>query len=348
VVLSSALSAAVLLLMAGAGAAADKRLEDEERGCCPDRATGQFGPGASGRLRPGPPSHPFRQPSATKTPPGKDREEQEKQLVQDLERLLAQLRAAATDQEKQRLERTLVELVRAELRGTWLRVAFTLRAVDTRENRLRVAVAGTTLRLDDLSLAKDARICIGGREGRAADLRAGMRVTLQLGDEAEQQRVVGVRAGRGGLAGPAAAEIDGLIRRLGSQKYADREAASKALEGLGTSALEALTRAAAAGEAEVSRRAKRLLEALARREGTWHCSLRPGARPDPALVCSVVEADGKLYFINERGDRTEGTVRLDRGHIDVIAWGMNGRLEMDNEGTRIQWPNGSKWTQKRP
>jgi hypothetical protein len=279
---------------------------------------------------------------------GEDRQRYEKQAVQALERLLARLRAANTDQERQRLERAIVEFVRAELRGTWLAVPFRLQAVDTRKNSIGVVIAGTTLSADGLLLAKDARVWIDGQEGSPADLRAGMGIVLQLGADAEQPRIVGVRAGKGGPAGPAAPEIDQLIRQLGASKFVERQAASKALEALGTAARQALSRAAASGDAEVRNRAKRLLQALARKEGTWYCSLRPEARPDLTRECSILAADGKLYVINENGDRSEATVRLTREHIEVIAWGMTGRLEIDTKGTRIQWPNGTKWTQKRP
>jgi hypothetical protein len=279
---------------------------------------------------------------------GDDREQNEKALLQALEHLLARLRAAATDREKQRLERAIVELVRAELRGTWLAVAFTLESVDVRKNTIRVTLAGTTLLVDGLLLAKDAKVWIDGQTARPADLQAGMRVALQLEAEAKQPRILGVRASNGGPAGAAAAELDQLIRQLGSNKFAEREAASKALEALGRSARHALGRAAASGDAEVSNRARRLLRALARKEGTWYCSLHPGDPPNPALACFIEEADGKLRLINEHGDRTEATVRLNGHHLEVIAWGMIGQLETDREGTRIRWPNGTTWTQKRP
>jgi serine/threonine protein kinase/Flp pilus assembly protein TadD len=294
----------------------------------------------------------IQQPTGPQSPsrPDEDQEKYEKSVTQELERLLARLRAAPSEREKQRLERAIVDFVRGELRGTWLAPHFTLEAVDTRKNTIRVTIAGTTLMADGLPLAKDARVWIDGQEGRTADLRAGMGVALQLGGAKEQPRVVGVRAGKG-PAGPAAAEVDRLIGQLGSEKFAEREAASRALAALGKAAMAALKRAAASGDAEVRSRAGKLLQPLQHEEGTWYCSATHEAPPDPSQKCSIVEADGKLYLINEHGDQTEARVLLGRDRIEVVAFswgGMKGRVEMDGAGTRIKWPNGTKWTQKRP
>ena len=62
---------------------------------------------------------------------------------------------------------------------------------------------------------------------------------------------------------PSAAQIERLIRQLGADRYADREAASKALAALGKPALPALKTACAAKDAEVRKRARRLVEVLA-------------------------------------------------------------------------------------
>jgi len=55
-------------------------------------------------------------------------------------------------------------------------------------------------------------------------------------------------------------EIDRLIQQLGSPKFAEREAASKRLEAIGTPAVKALRKAATTSpDTEVRRRAQRLL-----------------------------------------------------------------------------------------
>jgi hypothetical protein len=56
--------------------------------------------------------------------------------------------------------------------------------------------------------------------------------------------------------------VEQLIRRLGSDSYAEREAAARALEGLGAAALPALRTAARGPDPEVRARAGRLVEAI--------------------------------------------------------------------------------------
>jgi hypothetical protein len=282
--------------------------------------------------------------------PDEDREMYEKQVMQELERLLARLRLAPTEKEKHRLEQAIVDFVRGELRGTWLTVDFTLEAIDPRKNTIRVAISGTTLMIDGLSLAEDANIRIDGQEGRRAELRAGMGITLQLGGPEEQTRIVGIRARRGPT-GPAAAEMDRLIRQLGSDKFVEREAASKALEALGKVAVPLLRQALASADAEVRSRAKCLLQALEQKDSTWYLSYSHDAPPNPGLVCRIQETNGKLYLINENGEQTEARVLLGRTQIEVIAFswgGLKGLVEINKDRTIIKWHNQSKWTQKRP
>src|SRR5690349_6895172 len=71
----------------------------------------------------------------------------------------------------------------------------------------------------------------------------------------------------------APSEVDRLIQQLGSDSFAEREAASKALDAVGESALEALQKAAREDrDAEVRRRAKGLVELLeARLYGELRC-----------------------------------------------------------------------------
>src|SRR5262245_21772657 len=58
------------------------------------------------------------------------------------------------------------------------------------------------------------------------------------------------------------AEIERIIRQMGSDDYFEREAASKELAAIGEPAREALEKAANGNDAEVQRRASKLVEAL--------------------------------------------------------------------------------------
>jgi hypothetical protein len=210
-------------------------------------------------------------------------------------------------------------------------------------------IAGTTLMVEG-QLRKDTKVWVEGRPCVRADLQAGMRMSLQIA-EVDQQLIVGIRAAQSRLPGPATAEIERLIRQLGSDKFGEREAASKALEAVGKPALTALRRAENSGDAEVRSRARRLIEAQLRKESTWHCSLSHDAPPDPARPCSIRELNGKLYLINEEGSQTEARIQLSRHKVEATAlnWGegLKGRIEIDKDGARIKWENGTKWTQKR-
>jgi hypothetical protein len=60
-----------------------------------------------------------------------------------------------------------------------------------------------------------------------------------------------------------AAKIDQLIQQLGSELFAEREAASKALDRIGVPAMAPLTKASEdSSEAEIRRRAKRLIKII--------------------------------------------------------------------------------------
>jgi uncharacterized protein (TIGR03067 family) len=107
-------------------------------------------------------------------------------------------------------------------------------------------------------------------------------------------------------AAPGAAEIDQLIRQLGSPQFEDREAAVRRLEAIGEPALEALHKAARSADAEVRRRARGLLELIEGRdyqklEGTWQCV----PEGTPRLV---VGTGGQIAFV--RGTRVAMTFVL--------------------------------------
>src|SRR5437588_6622290 len=70
-----------------------------------------------------------------------------------------------------------------------------------------------------------------------------------------------------GAAPPASeASVPRLIGQRGSPRYADRQAATRALAGLGPQALEALRQAAHSPDAEVSLRASRLVRDIEKRQ----------------------------------------------------------------------------------
>src|SRR5262249_24765253 len=76
------------------------------------------------------------------------------------------------------------------------------------------------------------------------------------------------------LAGPAAAEkdagkqIDKLIEQPGSSSFQERETGTKALDAIGTPALEKLRKAAQGDDAEVSRRAADFVKRIEKRGET--------------------------------------------------------------------------------
>jgi hypothetical protein len=176
-----------------------------------------------------------------------------------------------------------------------------------------------------------------------------MAVALQVASDSGQNRIVGVRGSRGGMPAPDAAAIGRQIGQLGSDKFEEREGASRELAALGQRARQALTRASTSRDAEVRTRARRLLQALTSQDKTWYLSAHD-APPNLTQRCSIAGADGQTFVVNERGERSRATTSIDRDHIEVNAldWQLKGRVEMDREGTRIQWANGTKWTQKRP
>src|SRR5438046_9469252 len=61
---------------------------------------------------------------------------------------------------------------------------------------------------------------------------------------------------------PWAAEVERLIEQLGSEKFTEREAASKRLAAIGEPALDALHRALSSRDLEVRYRARRIVAAV--------------------------------------------------------------------------------------
>ena len=90
---------------------------------------------------------------------------------------------------------------------------------------------------------------------------------------------------------PCTAEVARLIAQLGSDRFAEREAASKRLEEIGEPALDALHKALSSGDLEVRYRARRIVAALENR--LYGPELRLTGHTD-GVWCVSVSADGRM------------------------------------------------------
>jgi uncharacterized protein (TIGR03067 family) len=136
---------------------------------------------------------------------------------------------------------------------------------------------------------------------------------------------------------PSAAEIDKLVHQLGSRWFAEREAATKALEKAGELALGALRKAATSEpDAEIRRRAGKLVRSLdtRRRLGTWRIVsaefrgkvLKRLPRDFDGLTFTPGGVDGNLWIFG-RGECQVDALTTPQ-HIDMLFY-----LE-ENDGTR--------------
>src|SRR4051794_25851611 len=64
-----------------------------------------------------------------------------------------------------------------------------------------------------------------------------------------------------------ASRVAQLIKQLGDNRFANREAASRELEAIGETALEALRKATSSDEAEIRARAERIIAVIVARAG---------------------------------------------------------------------------------
>ena len=130
------------------------------------------------------------------------------------------------------------------------------------------------------------------------------------------------------IAAPAntLAEIDRLIRQLGSDQFDQREAASKALAALGESARGALLKAATGSDdAEVRWRAEKLVEAL---DTKLYRELRCFEGHTAGVCSAAFSPDGKRVLSGSRDKtvrlwdvETGKELRCFTSHTE-IAWGV--------------------------
>jgi hypothetical protein len=148
---------------------------------------------------------------------------------------------------------------------------------------------------------------------------------------------------------PTAAEIDKLIQQLGSRRFKEREAASKALDKVGKPALEALRRAARDdADAEVRRRAgvlvermdQRLAPVLARRILDSDLSLVEKARRLRRFIKTWMARDQVRAIFGQ-----PNFCAADMGHYEepydqfrlCIDYGSGGAVRAVLERTSITW-----------
>jgi WD40 repeat protein len=121
----------------------------------------------------------------------------------------------------------------------------------------------------------------------------------------------------------SSAEVERLIQQLGSDSFAKREAASKALDAIGEPALEALQKAiTASGDAEVRRRAKMLAQAVVSRlyrqrrcfRGHSDYVYRVAFSPDGKKALSAsADQTVRLWEV-----KTGKELRRLKGHTDLV------------------------------
>src|SRR5438067_1992456 len=127
------------------------------------------------------------------------------------------------------------------------------------------------------------------------------------------------------------AQVARLVKQLGSPRFAEREAATQALDALGPPALEALQHALHSRDAEIRRRAQELLPRVQRRAETIRLLAPKHIRlvyKDTAVTEALDDFAKKTGFtVQLGGDRTKvlgRKVTLDTG--DVTYWEAYARL----------------------
>jgi uncharacterized protein (TIGR03067 family) len=136
-------------------------------------------------------------------------------------------------------------------------------------------------------------------------------------------------------------EMKRLIDQLGSERFQDRDQATKELSKLGKSALPSLKEAAKSADAEVRHRAQKLIEGilaadmqklLAKLQGTWRVVslVRDGAEStaDELKQWPVLTIKGSDFYWGENGQGAGGTiVRIDpTANPKTIEYNLGGTI----------------------
>lgn len=118
----------------------------------------------------------------------------------------------------------------------------------------------------------------------------------------------------------SANKIDQLIKQLGSESFAERQKATKALDAIGVPALEALRKAANGDDAEVKRRAGELLKKIEKRAES--AKLLTPRRvhlvykdlPLDKAVADLEKQSGyKIHLLDPKGELKKRKITLDTG-----------------------------------
>jgi hypothetical protein len=152
------------------------------------------------------------------------------------------------------------------------------------------------------------------------------------------------------------AEVERLIGQLGSAQFAEREAASRALEATGEPAVEALRKAVQSSDAEVRRRAEELLrciEGRAARQGRAHALdiiRQRGGRYEQDRNCPDKSVVGVILFKTRVTDDEVRQLRwlsglryLDLSRTGVTDAGLDGLRQL--QSLRVLDLSGTKTTE---
>lgn len=141
---------------------------------------------------------------------------------------------------------------------------------------------------------------------------------------------LGVFLQPGGTAEPVgkvdAVRIARFIEQLGSEQFAEREAAMKALDEIGPLALEALKKATASSDGEVVRRAHELVERLERRVETTRALEAPKLRlvyndlPLPDAIADFAKKTGFPVQVDEKEKAALAKRQLTLDTGEVSFW----------------------------
>jgi hypothetical protein len=156
------------------------------------------------------------------------------------------------------------------------------------------------------------------------------RVALKLVVGSDAPAIPGTSATRPAATQPTVskAQIDGLVKQLGSEDYAEREAAQKDLVAIGLPARRALEQAAKDGDAESATRAKAALKLIHENEqsGGLRIESSPGDDAKPGLCAVGVNKAPSTADLYDRAV----TGRANRGAYELI-----GRLPGDYTPIRV-------------